>query len=182
MSSSSLDKDALAHLAKLARIALDPAEEERLLKDLGEILEHFKVLGELDLSDVPPMAGGTDLVGDAIFHRRQEPDAIPVFPCVTYQTFNRFAPDYTLGRGNARYVGSYKIVGWTQDDPRTPNDIAMAIEEAVVADPSTYPLVGGHQILILRNEEQVDDEDDDNRGDDHRYHQSGAIYHMELTA
>jgi len=59
--SSTLGKRELEHLAKLARIALDPHEEETLLKDLGAILDHFKELQSLDTSAVPPMMGGTDL-------------------------------------------------------------------------------------------------------------------------
>ena len=58
---SSLNKRDLEHLAKLARIALDPKEEEKLLKDLGNILDHFKELQELDTANVAPMTGGTDL-------------------------------------------------------------------------------------------------------------------------
>jgi aspartyl-tRNA(Asn)/glutamyl-tRNA(Gln) amidotransferase subunit C len=59
--SSAIGKRELAHLAKLARIELDPKEEEKLLKDLGNILAHFKELQELPTADVPPMTGGTDL-------------------------------------------------------------------------------------------------------------------------
>jgi aspartyl-tRNA(Asn)/glutamyl-tRNA(Gln) amidotransferase subunit C len=58
---SSLNKRDLEHLAKLARIELDPKEEEKLLKDLGNILDHFKELQELDTKNVAPMTGGTDL-------------------------------------------------------------------------------------------------------------------------
>lgn len=58
---SSLNKHDLEHLAKLARIELDPKEEEKLLKDLGSILDYFKELQALDTADVSPMTGGTDL-------------------------------------------------------------------------------------------------------------------------
>lgn len=59
--SSTIGKRELEHLAKLARIELDPQEEEKLLTDLGNILDHFKELQELDTTDVAPMMGGTDL-------------------------------------------------------------------------------------------------------------------------
>ena len=59
--SSAIGKHELEHLAKLARIELDPKEEEKLLKDLGSILENFKELQALDTSAVAPMTGGTDL-------------------------------------------------------------------------------------------------------------------------
>jgi len=58
---SAITKKELEHLAKLARIELDPKEEEKLLKDLGNILDYFKELQELDTTDVAPMTGGTDL-------------------------------------------------------------------------------------------------------------------------
>ncbi len=58
---SAITKRELEHLAKLARLSLDPKEEEKLLKDLGSILDYFKELQELDTSNVPPMTGGTDL-------------------------------------------------------------------------------------------------------------------------
>lgn len=84
MSSSSIDKAALAHLATLARIELDAAEEERLLADLGNILEHFKVLAELDTSDVLPMAGGTDLMNvlrnDDARENTDRGDGVEAFP------------------------------------------------------------------------------------------------------
>jgi len=56
-----LTKRELAHLAELARVKLEPHEEDKLIKDLGKILDHFKELQELDTKDVPPIAGGTDL-------------------------------------------------------------------------------------------------------------------------
>jgi aspartyl-tRNA(Asn)/glutamyl-tRNA(Gln) amidotransferase subunit C len=59
--SQTIGKRELEHLAKLSRIELDPREEEKLLKDLGAILEHFNELKALDTSAVAPMIGGTDL-------------------------------------------------------------------------------------------------------------------------
>jgi aspartyl-tRNA(Asn)/glutamyl-tRNA(Gln) amidotransferase subunit C len=60
-SSGSIGKKELEHLARLSRIELDPGEEEKLIKDLGNILDHFKELQELDTSNIAPMTGGTDL-------------------------------------------------------------------------------------------------------------------------
>jgi len=42
--SQTIGKRELEHLAKLSRIELDPREEEKLIKDLGAILEHFNEL------------------------------------------------------------------------------------------------------------------------------------------
>lgn len=60
--SPSISKKELEHLAELARIELDPKEEEKLLTDLDAILSYFKELQALDTANVPPMTGGTDLV------------------------------------------------------------------------------------------------------------------------
>ncbi len=56
-----ITKHELEHLAKLARIELDPQEEEKMIADLGHILDHFKELQELDTADVAPVTGGTEL-------------------------------------------------------------------------------------------------------------------------
>ena len=51
----------IKYFAKLARIKLTGEEEKRFSKDLGEILDHFKQLQEVDTSEVQPMTGGTGL-------------------------------------------------------------------------------------------------------------------------
>ena len=56
---SIIDKKSLKHLADLAKIELTEKEEEKLLHDLKEILEHFEELKEIDTSNVEPMTGGT---------------------------------------------------------------------------------------------------------------------------
>ena len=58
---STITKHELEHLAKLVRNELNPKEEEKLLKDLGAMLDYFKQLEELDTTNVSPMSGGTDL-------------------------------------------------------------------------------------------------------------------------
>ena len=58
---SPITKHTLEHLAKLARIELNSEEEEKLLKDLTEILEYFTELQKVDTSGVAPMSGGTDI-------------------------------------------------------------------------------------------------------------------------
>jgi aspartyl-tRNA(Asn)/glutamyl-tRNA(Gln) amidotransferase subunit C len=61
-SSSGIGKEELAHLAKLSRIEIDQKEADKLISDLGAILDHFKELQALDTSNVSPMTGGTDLI------------------------------------------------------------------------------------------------------------------------
>jgi aspartyl-tRNA(Asn)/glutamyl-tRNA(Gln) amidotransferase subunit C len=43
-------------VAKLARIALSPGEEEELSRQLGQILDYVTKLNALDVSGVEPMA------------------------------------------------------------------------------------------------------------------------------
>ena len=50
-----LDKEAMAHIATLARIRLEPAELEPLAAELSHILDWVAQLAEIDTSDVAPM-------------------------------------------------------------------------------------------------------------------------------
>lgn len=58
---SLINKKTLEYLANLARIELDPREEEKLLKDLQKILDYFEELKTLDTKNVEPLTGGTRL-------------------------------------------------------------------------------------------------------------------------
>jgi aspartyl-tRNA(Asn)/glutamyl-tRNA(Gln) amidotransferase subunit C len=51
-----LDKEAVAHIAALARIRLDEAELDPLAAELSHILGWFDQLAEIDTSDVAPMS------------------------------------------------------------------------------------------------------------------------------
>ena len=81
---SPISKHELEHLALLARIQLDEKEEEKLLRDLGAILDYFKELQELDTSNVPPMTGGTDLMnifrGDTEHENTNRGAGVEAFP------------------------------------------------------------------------------------------------------
>jgi aspartyl-tRNA(Asn)/glutamyl-tRNA(Gln) amidotransferase subunit C len=50
-----LDKEAVAHIAALARIRLGESELEPLAAELSYILRWVEQLGEVDTSDVAPM-------------------------------------------------------------------------------------------------------------------------------
>ncbi|MDP2695680.1 MAG: Asp-tRNA(Asn)/Glu-tRNA(Gln) amidotransferase subunit GatC [bacterium] len=74
-----INKKSLEHLADLARLKLETGEEEKFLKDLGNILDHFKELQELNTDEIQPMTGGTSLKsvmrGDEIFEEDHYIDA-----------------------------------------------------------------------------------------------------------
>lgn len=57
-----LTTEQVAHVARLARLRLAPAELEKMREQLSNILDHFEMLQELDVSDVPPTAQVTDLL------------------------------------------------------------------------------------------------------------------------
>ena len=50
-----MDKEAVAHIATLARIRLDEAELEPLAAELSHILGWVEQLAEIDTAEVPPM-------------------------------------------------------------------------------------------------------------------------------
>jgi aspartyl-tRNA(Asn)/glutamyl-tRNA(Gln) amidotransferase subunit C len=56
------DKD-VAYVAELANLELTDEERAGMLRDLNSILEYIDRLNELDTSDVPPMAQGSDRYG-----------------------------------------------------------------------------------------------------------------------
>ncbi|MBK6879957.1 MAG: Asp-tRNA(Asn)/Glu-tRNA(Gln) amidotransferase subunit GatC [Elusimicrobia bacterium] len=50
----SLTEKDVNHVARLARLALTPAERANALGQLGRILEHIQALAKYDVTDVPP--------------------------------------------------------------------------------------------------------------------------------
>jgi aspartyl-tRNA(Asn)/glutamyl-tRNA(Gln) amidotransferase subunit C len=52
----------VVHVARLARLALTPAEIERMTAQLGDVLDHFADIDELALDDVVPMTQPYPLV------------------------------------------------------------------------------------------------------------------------
>jgi aspartyl-tRNA(Asn)/glutamyl-tRNA(Gln) amidotransferase subunit C len=50
----SLDRAAVDHVARLARLALSESERERMRGELSNILEHAETIQSLELDDVPP--------------------------------------------------------------------------------------------------------------------------------
>jgi aspartyl-tRNA(Asn)/glutamyl-tRNA(Gln) amidotransferase subunit C len=51
-----VSREQLLHVATLARLKLEPEEEEELARDLGSILAYVEKLSELDTSSVEPTA------------------------------------------------------------------------------------------------------------------------------
>jgi aspartyl-tRNA(Asn)/glutamyl-tRNA(Gln) amidotransferase subunit C len=55
-----LDRDAVAHLARLARLSLSAEELEALTPQLDAVVEYESRLSELDLTGVEPLAHALD--------------------------------------------------------------------------------------------------------------------------
>lgn len=58
----SLTLEDVEHVARLARLRLSPAELEKMRDQLSNILDHFQMLQQIDVSAVPPTAQVTDLI------------------------------------------------------------------------------------------------------------------------
>ena len=52
----SISREDVSHVAKLAKLRLEEPEIERMMVDLGKILDYVALLSELDTDDVPPTA------------------------------------------------------------------------------------------------------------------------------
>lgn len=56
-----IDREQVRKVAHLARLELNPEEEEQLTTQLGSILDYFEQLSELDVTDVQPTARAIDV-------------------------------------------------------------------------------------------------------------------------
>jgi len=55
-----LDRDQVLHVARLARLELDPDEVQRMASELSHVLEHVDRIRELDLEGVAPTSHAVD--------------------------------------------------------------------------------------------------------------------------
>jgi aspartyl-tRNA(Asn)/glutamyl-tRNA(Gln) amidotransferase subunit C len=67
-----IDRDTVLHVARLARLELTDGEVERMVGELGGVLEHIETIAQLDLDGVPPT---THVVAVANALRDDEPRA-----------------------------------------------------------------------------------------------------------
>jgi aspartyl-tRNA(Asn)/glutamyl-tRNA(Gln) amidotransferase subunit C len=55
--------DEVAHVARLARLALSEQEIEPMARELSAVIEHVAKIAELDLRDVPPTSHVLEVTG-----------------------------------------------------------------------------------------------------------------------
>lgn len=67
-----IDRAQVRHVARLARLALSPDEEERLAAQLGHVLEYIERLSAVDVAGVEPLGFAGDTAA-ALPLREDEP-------------------------------------------------------------------------------------------------------------
>lgn len=85
-----IDDATVRHVARLARLHLEPDEARRMEAELSGILEHIDLIQGLDLDDVPPTTHVVTL------QNVMRPD-VPV-PGLTVEEALREAPEVVEGR------------------------------------------------------------------------------------
>ena len=80
-----LEREEVLLVAKLARLALDEAELDKMAVELSAVLDHVDTIRELDLSDVEPTSHAVDLAG---VMRADEPE-----PCLDRDAVLAAAPE-----------------------------------------------------------------------------------------
>jgi aspartyl-tRNA(Asn)/glutamyl-tRNA(Gln) amidotransferase subunit C len=68
--------DDVAHVAKLAHLAVPEEELERLRRELNRILEHFAELQKLNTDDVEPMSHAVPM--DNVFREDKVQESLPL--------------------------------------------------------------------------------------------------------
>jgi aspartyl-tRNA(Asn)/glutamyl-tRNA(Gln) amidotransferase subunit C len=84
-----LSRDDVRHVAMLARLGLEPGEEDFYAGQLSGILAHIDRLGELDIEAIPPTAQVVPL------ENRMRPDEPG--PCLTQAQATANAPEVRDG-------------------------------------------------------------------------------------
>ncbi|HYI46736.1 MAG TPA: Asp-tRNA(Asn)/Glu-tRNA(Gln) amidotransferase subunit GatC [Actinomycetota bacterium] len=85
-----IDRQAVDHVARLARLDLSDEERERMQAELTQILEHVEKIQTLDLDPVQPTSQALDL------SNVMRPDVAG--PCLTQAEALANAPDQEDGR------------------------------------------------------------------------------------
>jgi aspartyl-tRNA(Asn)/glutamyl-tRNA(Gln) amidotransferase subunit C len=83
-----IDRAQVRHVARLARLALSPEEEERFAVQLGHVLDYIERLQGVDVSGVEPLDFAGD-PGEGLPMREDEPR-----PCLPRDTVLSQAPQH----------------------------------------------------------------------------------------
>ena len=69
----SIDRGTVRHVARLARLALSPEEEEKTVRELGRVLDYIERLSGVDVSAVEPLSFAGDAAEAKESMRPDEP-------------------------------------------------------------------------------------------------------------
>lgn len=80
----SITVEEVRYIAELARLRFEPEEEERLARQMSDILAYMEKLNELDTAAIPPMSHVLDLYNvfrdDAVEQRISREEALSNAP------------------------------------------------------------------------------------------------------
>ena len=88
----------MLHVARLAQLALTEEELERLIAELGKILDAVGVVAELELGDVPPTSHPLDL--DNVWDEDVPRESLPL--------------EDVLANAPATENGQFRVPAWRQ--------------------------------------------------------------------
>ena len=72
-----IDRAQVRHVARLARLALSPEEEERFAAQLGHVLEYIERLQAVDVSGVEPLSFAGDAAGGIVMREDEPRPSLP---------------------------------------------------------------------------------------------------------
>jgi aspartyl-tRNA(Asn)/glutamyl-tRNA(Gln) amidotransferase subunit C len=87
---TSLRREDVAHVAKLARLTMSEAELDKFTEQLGQVLDHASDMNALDLEGVVPTAHPFGLINVVRDDERR--------PCLDHDVVIAMAPDAEDGR------------------------------------------------------------------------------------
>lgn len=83
---SKITKEDVEYVARLAHLELDEAAKERLVHEMGDILQYMDALNELDTDNVEPMMHAMDMTN--VFRQDE------VLPSMSLEFTQRMAPSF----------------------------------------------------------------------------------------
>lgn len=69
----SVTKDEVAYIANLARLKLNQDEQERLARDMNQILEYMELLNEVDTTHIKPLEHVSEITASFRTDRVEKP-------------------------------------------------------------------------------------------------------------
>src|SRR5450755_281427 len=123
-----LDRAAVLHVGRLARLQLNDTEVQRMTAELSKVLEHVEKIRELDLDGVPPTSHVVDVVNAL---RPDEPE-----PCLPRDVILEAAPEPVDGGFGVPSPGA-------SNPAPEPVDGGFGVPSPGASNPAPEPVDGG---------------------------------------